>query len=88
MNSKISRLSVIAVIAASLLGVGVVTAISMTEEADAQISVDIRNRISQSNSATTTQSATASSTGGGSSTASNSATVSQTNTASQSNTNN
>jgi hypothetical protein len=86
-NSQISRLSVVAAIAASLLAVGVVTAISMTEKADAQISVDIRNRISQSNSATTTQTATASSSGTGSSTASNTATTTQSNTATQTNTN-
>jgi hypothetical protein len=72
-NSQKSRLSVIAVTAASLLAVGVVTTISMTEEADA------RNWLSQSNSVSITQSATSS---GG--IASNSATVSQSNTASQS----
>jgi hypothetical protein len=74
-SSQTSRLAVIAVIAASLLAVGVVAAFSMAEEADAG------NRISQSNSVTIDQSA--STTGGG--TASNTATVTQSNSASQSN---
>jgi hypothetical protein len=69
-SSQITRLSIIAVIATSLLAVGVVAAISMAEEADA------RNRLRQSNSATVSQN----SNGG-----SNSATVSQSNSASQSN---
>jgi hypothetical protein len=68
-NSQISRLSVIAVIAASLLAVGVITAVSMTEEAEAV------NRISQSSSVSVSQS------GGGSS----SVTVSVTHSQSQSN---
>jgi hypothetical protein len=54
-SSQISRLAVIAVIAGSLLAVGVIAAISMAEEADAG------NRISQSNSATVTQSGTSNS---------------------------
>jgi hypothetical protein len=69
-NSQTSRLALIAVMAASLLAVGVVTAISMTEEADAFI----RNWLSQSNSAYVNQNG-----------ASNSATVTQSNTATQSN---
>ena len=75
-NSQTSRLALIAVMAASLLAVGVVTAISMTQEADAYI----RNWLSQSNSATVNQNAATS--GGG--TASNSATVTQSNSATQS----
>jgi hypothetical protein len=74
-SSEISRLSIIAAIAASLLAVGVVAAISMAEEADA------RNQISQSSSVSIDQSG--STTGGG--TASNTASVTQSNTASQSN---
>lgn len=74
-DSQTSRLALIAVMATSLLAVGVVTAISMTEEANAFI----RNRITQSNTATVNQNAVS---GGG--TASNSATVSQSNTATQS----
>jgi hypothetical protein len=82
-NSQTSRLAVIAVIATSLLAVGVVTAISMTAEADAQIT--LRNRLTQSNTATVTQSIND---GGGTCTVcSNTATVSQSNTATQSNTN-
>jgi hypothetical protein len=79
MNSQISRLSVIAVIAASLLAVGVVAAVSMMEKADAQLSVDLRNRFSGTNTATTTQSTSNCSTCG------NTATTTQSNGASQSN---
>jgi hypothetical protein len=50
-NSQLTRLTVIALIATSLLAVGVVAAISMAEEADAK-----RNQASQSNSATIGQS--------------------------------
>ena len=88
-NSQTSRLAVIAVIAASLLAVGVVTAISVVKQADAQLTVDLgglRNRLSQSASSTTTQTATAG--GAGACTtciASNTATTTQSNTATQSN---
>jgi hypothetical protein len=74
-NSPISRLSVIAVIATSLLAVGVVAAISMTEEADAYIRQ--RNSVSGNQIAVNI--------GGG--TASNTATITQSNTATQTNTN-
>jgi hypothetical protein len=69
-NRTIARLSVIAVIGASLLAVGVVAVISMTEEADA---------LRQSSSVSITQST--SSSGG---TASNSASVTQSNSATHS----
>jgi hypothetical protein len=52
-NRTITKLSLIAVIASSLLAVVVVAAISMVEEADAQ-----RNSFSQSNSARIGQSNT------------------------------
>jgi hypothetical protein len=62
MNSQITRLSVIAVIAASLLAVGVVAAISMVEQANAwtfqrniainSATISQRNSISQSNTNT------------------------------------
>ena len=85
-NSQTSRLAVIAVIAASLLAVGVVTAISIVKQADAQsVSVDIRNRIRQSADASVTQSITTGA-GGSCSTCSNTASVTQSNTASQANT--
>ena len=80
MNSKISGLS-IAVITASLLAVGVVAAISMTEEADAGQSVTITSSTTQNNGAGTTQSSSATSGGSGSASASNTATTSQSNTA-------
>lgn len=79
-KSQTSRLAVIAVIATSLLAVGVVTAISMTEQADAQLSVTIRNRISQSNTNSVDQTATATSSGGAA-TASNTASTTQSNSA-------
>jgi hypothetical protein len=86
-KSQTSRLAVIAVVAASLLAVGVVTAFSMTKLAEAQISVDIsgfRNRATQTNTNTVDQSATATS-GLGSASASNTATTTQSNTATQTN---
>jgi hypothetical protein len=87
-NSQTSRLAVIAVIAASLLAVGVVTAISMTKQADAQLSVDLsmRNRFSGTNTATTTQGSSNTVVGSCTTcTAANSATTTQSNTATQSN---
>jgi hypothetical protein len=57
-NSQMTRLSVIAVIAASLLAVGVVAVVSMTEEADAwtfQRNIAINSAtVSQSNSVSQT----------------------------------
>jgi hypothetical protein len=68
-NSQITRLSVVAVIAASLLAVGVVAAISMAEQADAWIfrkNIAINSAtISQSNSASQSNSNTQSNSGGG-----------------------
>ena len=62
MNSQIKRLSVIAVIAASLLAVGVVAAISMVEQANAwtfqrniainSATISTRSGVSQSNTNT------------------------------------
>jgi hypothetical protein len=83
-NNQISRLYAIAVIAASLLAVGVVAAISMVEEADALIrqrnSVTI-TQSSGSNSVTVTQSNSATQSNGVTQSASqsNSVTATQTN---------
>jgi hypothetical protein len=87
-NSQTSRLAVIAVIAASLLAVGVIAAISLVKQAEAQITVDLnmRNRFSGTNTATTTQSSSVSSSGSCTTcTAANSATTGQSNAATQSN---
>jgi hypothetical protein len=84
-KSQTSRLAVIAVIAGSLLAVGVVTAFSIVKQADAQFNIDLslRNRATQSNTATTTQSIND---GGGTCTVcSNTATTTQSNTATQGN---
>jgi hypothetical protein len=71
-NSQMTKLSVIAVIAASLLAVGVVAAISMAEQADAlTFRLNIaRNSasISQSNSVSQSNTNTQSNGGGGCST--------------------
>jgi hypothetical protein len=68
MNSQITRLSVIVVIAASLLAVGVVAAISMVEQANAwtfqrNIAINIAT-ISQSNSISQSNTNTQSGLGG------------------------
>jgi hypothetical protein len=61
-KSQTSRLAVLAILATSLLAVGVVTAISMTEEVDAAISQS--NSATQSSGALIGQSAIATGFGG------------------------
>jgi hypothetical protein len=61
-NSQTSRLAFLAILATSLLAVGIVTAISMTEEVDAAISQS--NSATQNNGASIGQSASATGNGG------------------------
>ena len=61
-NNQTSRLAVLAILATSLLAVGIVTAVSMTEEVDAAITQS--NSATQSSGAAIGQSAIASGSGG------------------------
>jgi hypothetical protein len=61
-NNQTSRLAVLAILATSLLAVGIVTATSMTEEVDAAITQS--NSATQSSGAGIAQSASATGSGG------------------------